>query len=189
MTESNSNRPWLPVDADIDEDFDPLAHADITPIPDTPMVVTPRGGAREVGRSCYQLDTKHATYLVDCGLNQGTGEKFLELHGLAPEDIDAVFLTHAHIDHSGGLPVLEARGLLDRPRSEYVAELFGFEPFDYQARVLDAPEGENARQTTCDRHGDKTVAIAFRCFCMLKRKVMSVKRFVCLRTGLIAMSR
>lgn len=38
------------------------------------MVVTPRGGDREVGRSCYQVDTEHGTYLVDCGLNQGEGD-------------------------------------------------------------------------------------------------------------------
>ncbi len=83
------------------------------PDSDTPIIVTPRGGAREVGRSCYQLDTEHATYLVDCGLNQGTGDQFPDDRGLGPEAIDAVFLTHAHIDHCGGLPVFEARGLLD----------------------------------------------------------------------------
>lgn len=109
MTEHDLDMPWLPADAD--EAFDPLAHADIAPSTDTPIVVTPRGGAREVGRSCYQVDTEHATYLVDCGLNQGRGDQFPDFRGLKPEDIGAVFLTHAHIDHSGGLPVLEARGL------------------------------------------------------------------------------
>ncbi|KYH24830.1 ribonuclease BN [Halalkalicoccus paucihalophilus] len=107
----NTEQPWLP--AAIDETFDPLEHADVIPDADTPLVVTPRGGAQQVGRSCYQVDTAHATYLVDCGLNQGSGEQFPDLRGLGPEDIDAVFLTHAHIDHCGGLPVLEARGLLD----------------------------------------------------------------------------
>jgi len=103
--------PWLPDDAD-EADFDPLDHAGITLDKDTPMAVTPRGGAREVGRSCYQVDTEWATYLVDCGLNQGAGGQFPDFRGLEPNDVDAVFLTHAHIDHCGGLPVLENRGLL-----------------------------------------------------------------------------
>lgn len=107
----NTTHPWLP--AEIDETFDPLAHAGVSSDSETPMLVTLRGGAREVGRSCYQVDTEHATYLVDCGLNQGTGDQFPDDRGLSPEDIDAVFLTHAHIDHCGGLPVFEARGLLD----------------------------------------------------------------------------
>jgi predicted metal-dependent RNase len=110
MSEINTERPWLP--ADMDETFDPLAHADVEIDTETPMAVTPRGGAREVGRSCYQVDTEFSTVLVDCGLNQGTGDSFPEFRGLDPGSVGAVFLTHAHIDHSGGLPVLEARGLL-----------------------------------------------------------------------------
>ncbi|WP_233274835.1 MBL fold metallo-hydrolase [Haladaptatus cibarius] len=85
----------------------------MTPNENSPLVVTPRGGAREVGRSCYQVDTEQTTYLVDCGLNQGGGDKFPDFRGLSPEQVDAVFLTHAHVDHCGGLPVLEAKGLLD----------------------------------------------------------------------------
>jgi metallo-beta-lactamase family protein len=110
MTGINEERPWLPADAG--EEFDPLAHAGIEPDKDTPIVVTPRGGAREVGRSCYQIDTEHGRYLVDCGLSQGSDETFPDFRGLDPESVDAVFLTHAHIDHCGGLPVLEAKGLL-----------------------------------------------------------------------------
>jgi len=106
----NTTHPWLPEDTD--ETFDPLAHGDVTPSPETPLVVTPRGGDREVGRSCYQVDTQHGRYLIDCGLNQGTGDKFPDLRGLQPQSIDAVFLTHAHVDHCGGLPVLENRNLL-----------------------------------------------------------------------------
>ncbi|HET7323425.1 MAG TPA: MBL fold metallo-hydrolase [Halococcus sp.] len=96
MSEINTERPWLPVEIDTE----------------TPIAVTPRGGAREVGRSCYQVDTQFSTVLVDCGLNQGSGDSFPDFRGLQPGSVGAVFLTHAHIDHSGGLPVLEARGLL-----------------------------------------------------------------------------
>ena len=110
MTARDPDMPWLPADAD--ETFDPLGHADVELSKEVPLVVTPRGGAREVGRSCYQVDTEFSRFLVDCGLNQGSGDKFPDFRGLQPESVDAVFLTHAHIDHSGGLPVLEARGLL-----------------------------------------------------------------------------
>jgi predicted metal-dependent RNase len=110
MSGVNEEMPWLPADAD--ETFDPLAHADIDIDTETPMAITPRGGAREVGRSCYQVDTEFSTVLVDCGLNQGSGDSFPDFRGLDAGSVGAVFLTHAHIDHSGGLPVLEARGLL-----------------------------------------------------------------------------
>lgn len=79
---------------------------------DHPLVVTPLGGAREVGRSCYHVQTPELDLLVDCGLNQGSGGQFPKLRDIDERQIDAVFLTHAHIDHSGGLPVLEHRQLL-----------------------------------------------------------------------------
>lgn len=79
---------------------------------ETPFVVIPRGGAREVGRSCFQVETHHGTYLVDVGLKQGGGGQFPDLRGIEDEQIDAVFLTHAHIDHVGALPLLESHNLL-----------------------------------------------------------------------------
>lgn len=103
--------PWLPSDAGAG--FEPLEYFEAEPDSQTPIVVTPRGGTRSVGGSCYQLDTEWGTYLIDCGLNQSGDGQFPDLRGLQSEDIDAVFLTHAHIDHCGGLPVLENRGLLD----------------------------------------------------------------------------
>lgn len=107
----NTEHPWLPNDAD--ENFDPLSYTGVRLGTETPMAITPRGGAREVGRSCYQLDTELGTYLIDAGLNQGSGGQFPDFRGLDHGDVDAVILTHAHIDHCGALPVLEARGLLD----------------------------------------------------------------------------
>lgn len=103
--------PWVPVGPS--DEYNPLDDHDSHPSEETPMVVVPRGGTRSIGRSCYQVETRHSTFLVDCGLNQSAGGQFPDFRGLEPGQIDAVFLTHAHIDHCGGLPVLEARGLLD----------------------------------------------------------------------------
>jgi predicted metal-dependent RNase len=74
--------------------------------------VTPRGGAREVGRSCYRVQTAEYDYLVDCGLKQSHVTEYPDFGSIDPGQIDAVFLTHAHVDHIGALPIVESRGLL-----------------------------------------------------------------------------
>ncbi|USZ78730.1 MBL fold metallo-hydrolase (plasmid) [Halorussus vallis] len=111
-TDTNSSDDASPSSDDSDADRPSPVNAAEHVDGETPLVVLPRGGAREVGRSCYHVETRQGTYLVDCGLNQGSGGQFADFRGLEPESIDAVFLTHAHIDHSGGLPVLEHRNLL-----------------------------------------------------------------------------
>ena len=68
------------------------------------FTVVPRGGAEEVGRSCYHLQVDDHDYLVDCGLKQSAPPEYPILRGVDPGQIDAVFITHAHIDHIGGLP-------------------------------------------------------------------------------------
>lgn len=73
--------------------------------------ITPRGGAEEVGRSCYHIQAADRDYLIDCGLKQSYTAEFPTFRGLTPGQIDAAFITHAHIDHIGGLPVAEQRGL------------------------------------------------------------------------------
>jgi predicted metal-dependent RNase len=76
------------------------------------MKITPHGGAQEVGRSCYQVDAGERTYLVDCGIKQAARAGYPSFHELESGSIDAVFITHAHIDHIGALPVAEHQGLL-----------------------------------------------------------------------------
>ena len=71
------------------------------------------GAAGTVTGSRYLLDTSDRRILIDCGLFQGY--KQLRLRNWAPlpfdpQRIDAVILTHAHIDHSGFLPVLTSQG-------------------------------------------------------------------------------
>ena len=72
------------------------------------------GGAGTVTGSKYALDDSKHRILVDCGLFQGF--KALRLKNWAPfpiepRRIEAVILTHAHIDHSGYLPLLVNRRL------------------------------------------------------------------------------
>ncbi len=71
------------------------------------------GAARTVTGYCLLFDTGRARFLVDCGLFQGPKTlKALnwEAFPFDPRSIDAVLLTHAHIDHSGLLPKLKAEG-------------------------------------------------------------------------------
>ncbi len=71
------------------------------------------GAAREVTGSCHILRVDGKTVLLDCGMFQGhrseSREKNLKLP-LPVDEIDAVILSHAHIDHSGRLPVLTRAG-------------------------------------------------------------------------------
>ena len=76
--------------------------------------VTALGGYREVGRSCHLLMTKDSKVLIDCGFNPGNDKEpspFLSAPEVTPlEGIDAVVLTHAHLDHSALLPMLFVYG-------------------------------------------------------------------------------
>ena len=68
------------------------------------------GATHEVTGSCTLLEVNDRRYLIDCGMEQGI-DVFENVPIPVPaEEIEAVFLTHAHIDHSGMLPKLYKDG-------------------------------------------------------------------------------
>src|SRR5689334_15536442 len=75
------------------------------------------GAARTVTGSKHLLDTGRVRVLVDCGLFQGLKElreRNWQPLPIDPHSIDAVVLTHAHLDHCGYLPRLVAQGFRGR---------------------------------------------------------------------------
>jgi metallo-beta-lactamase family protein len=77
------------------------------------MKITLIGAAGgEVTRSCYSVQTKRGRILVDCGLFQdGKKSEALNRPPTTPNrSVDAVLLTHGHLDHTGRLPLLAKMG-------------------------------------------------------------------------------
>ncbi|MBX2880773.1 MAG: MBL fold metallo-hydrolase [Granulosicoccus sp.] len=77
------------------------------------MKLTSYGAAEEVTGSCHLIEVDDTKVLFDCGLIQGRRKDELRNHDpfpFNPADLDAVVLSHAHIDHSGRLPILIAKG-------------------------------------------------------------------------------
>jgi len=71
--------------------------------------LTAMGGFREVGRSCMLLQTPESSVIIDCGVNVGTPSKAfprLDMPEFRVENLDAVVITHAHLDHCGMVPFL-----------------------------------------------------------------------------------
>jgi metallo-beta-lactamase family protein len=74
------------------------------------MKITFLGATHEVTGSCTLLEICGRYYMVDCGMEQGTNVFENEPLPVSPSEVEAVFLTHAHIDHSGMLPKLYKDG-------------------------------------------------------------------------------
>lgn len=119
-----------------------------------PALLTFLGGAGTVTGSKFMIESEHARVLVDCGLFQGLAElrrrNWME-PPLTPEDVDAVVLTHAHLDHCGYLPRLVRGGFSGQvvctPNTARLAELV----LRDSARLL-VEEAEHANRGGWSRH-------------------------------------
>ncbi|MGH7634343.1 MAG: MBL fold metallo-hydrolase, partial [Gemmatimonadaceae bacterium] len=81
------------------------------------MEITFIGAAREVTGSCHLLHVNGHTVALDCGLFQGHRSEAYDKNRALPlpvNKLDALVLSHAHIDHCGRLPFLVAQGYTNR---------------------------------------------------------------------------
>ena len=74
------------------------------------MKLTFLGANHEVTGSCTLLEAAGQRYLIDCGMEQGKDIYENQPIPVAPGEIDGVLATHAHIDHTGLLPLLVRNG-------------------------------------------------------------------------------
>jgi len=77
------------------------------------LKITFHGAAREVTGSCHRIQTDAGSLLLDCGMIQGGRERHERNRAsfpFDPRELKAVVLSHAHIDHSGRLPLLVKAG-------------------------------------------------------------------------------
>jgi len=88
------------------------------------------GASQEVTGSCFLLESESTKILIDCGMFQGSRfneKRTREPFPFDPASIDALFLTHAHIDHSGRIPKLITEGfrgkIYSTPATKELAEL------------------------------------------------------------------
>ncbi|MGB9676543.1 MAG: beta-CASP ribonuclease aCPSF1 [Candidatus Bathyarchaeales archaeon] len=77
--------------------------------------ITVLGGAQEVGRSAFLVQTRESSVLLDCGINPGSSKPFesfprLDNAQFELDSLDAVVISHAHLDHCGLVPFLYKYG-------------------------------------------------------------------------------
>ncbi|HIH33021.1 MAG: beta-CASP ribonuclease aCPSF1 [Candidatus Diapherotrites archaeon] len=79
------------------------------PSPNKWIRLTALGSFREVGRSCMMVETQDTRVLLDCGINPANPEEpfpYLDVLRFPIQEIDAIIISHAHLDHGGFLPYL-----------------------------------------------------------------------------------
>jgi KH/beta-lactamase-domain protein len=79
------------------------------------VMMTVLGGAQEVGRSAFLIKTRESSVLLDCGINPGSQRPFeafprFDSPEFQVDSLDAVVISHAHLDHCGLVPFLYKYG-------------------------------------------------------------------------------
>lgn len=128
------------------------------------MNIAFHGAAREVTGSCYLVETEKTRLLVDCGMFQGCNlcdTKNLTDFLFDPASIDAVLLTHGHLDHCGRLPKLFKYG--------FAGKVYATSPTADIAKIvmedaLHIMEEDNKRYQTPVLYHAEDVARASRAF-------------------------
>jgi Cft2 family RNA processing exonuclease/dsRNA-specific ribonuclease len=72
------------------------------------LKLTCLGGAGSIGASCFLLEAGKQAVVVDCGVRFDPASPLPDLDKLTGKRLEAILLTHAHSDHSGGLPVIHS---------------------------------------------------------------------------------
>jgi integrator complex subunit 11 len=83
----------------------------IATMPSQDIRVRVLGAGLDIGRSCLLLTLGHRNILLDCGAHPGFSkpqQRFPDM-SLLPDHLDAVLITHFHLDHAGALPLLHTR--------------------------------------------------------------------------------
>jgi putative mRNA 3-end processing factor len=69
------------------------------------------GATREVGRSCIEIASENRRFLLDCGIKISENGTQYPIGCDDPRSLDAVFISHAHLDHTGALPRFDHDGM------------------------------------------------------------------------------
>jgi len=120
--------------------------------------VTCLGGAGSVTGSCYLVESpNNQKILVDCGMFQGGRQmegRNKEAWGFDPKEIETLFLTHAHIDHSGRIPKLVKDGFTGRiitsPPTAELCEIMLLDAAHIQEMDAEWQTRKNKRQAGMD---------------------------------------
>ncbi|MDZ4256536.1 MAG: MBL fold metallo-hydrolase, partial [archaeon] len=114
--------------------------------------LTGLGAFREIGRSCMLVDTPITKVLIDCGINPSQGGDpypYLDALYFPLTELDAVIISHAHMDHQGFLPYLFRMGYRGPVYcTEPTRDIMGLLQFDYIDLV--AREGKDPPYTEKD---------------------------------------
>ena len=101
------------------------------------MKITFLGANHEVTGSCTLIEAAGQRFLIDCGMEQGKDVYENQPIPVAPGEIDWVLATHAHIDHTGMLPLLVRNG--------FRGKIYATNPTVELCGIMLRPSGKTAR--------------------------------------------